>query len=975
MTSKEMMQKSNLSTNNLDRYDRQNRTYGSEATKTLTNSTVVIVGLSGGLATESCKNLILSGVLNIIMIEDGYITSSDIATGFYFKEEDIGLARHLALSEKLADLNPYCKITSTTLDKVEINNMTVLVHNISPNDAIMINNKCRENNSKFIWACSKGVSGFVFADVSDNHIVTDMTGEMIDPVQVASIDNLGTVTCAQHNVHDFQTGDTIVFTNVSGDNISFLEKEWTIVSDNKSKFRLNDFGDHDFNFINGTVNHIKKPVVIKHNKLSEQLTNPTINGFNPDFDKKVIDVLNDTVPSDCWSDEMNTFLSKFDDTKLRKIIRSHPLELMPVVSVIGSFAAMEVIKSITNKFTPINQWLVYSDPEIVPDVMPEDLSKSGLGLLFGSNIESELAKSNWLMVGCGAIGCEMLKNLAKLNITTDGGTIFITDPDHIEKSNLSRQFLFRNNHIGKSKSRTAIESIGMMNPSMNMIALEEKMCSDNQHLLDKMLPELTGVVNALDNIEARRYMDEQCFRYGLPLFESGTQGMKGNTQPVIPFITETYSNSSDPAQEKSFPVCTIKNFPNQPLHTIHWSMDYFDIFRRGPENVLKYINDGTTFIDSLSGYDASVAKEDIYKYCVKYNPSSWQGCATWAADMYLDLYRDQIMQLLHSFPEDSVTSDGELFWSKGKRCPQVLKLDLSNELTVDFVEATTHLFTRTCGLEDNFGRDELIVFLQSYNIYEFSVDESKKMASNDKELKNQDTSSDEDYVIPSVDEIKVHFTKMISQQFEKDDDSNWHISFVTAASNLRSTNYGIPVVTFDEAKGIAGKIVPAVATTTSIVAGLISMEFLKFMSIKASPDNYTNKNTVELYKSWFVSLANNIMVASEPMTAPMLKFGEVEINSWTKFEENEDMTLNMFIAKYEKKFNTTLGMVLYGTSIMFANFMPCEYGDKLLSDIFTEKYDRNIFSSNLEILISSDDDTLELPTIQLKAKSQTVVSA
>jgi len=192
---------------------------------------------------------------------------------------------------------------------------------------------------------------------------------------------------------------------------------------------------------------------------------------------------------------------------------------------------------------------------------------------------------------------------------------------------------------------------------------------------------------------------------------------------------------------------------------------------------------------------------------------------------------------------------------------------------------------------------------------------------------------------------------------------------------LRSTNYGIPVVTFDEAKGIAGKIVPAVATTTSIVAGLISMEFLKFMSIKASPDNYTNKNTVELYKSWFVSLANNIMVASEPMTAPMLKFGEVEINSWTKFEENEDMTLNMFIAKYEKKFNTTLGMVLYGTSIMFANFMPCEYGDKLLSDIFTEKYDRNIFSSNLEILISSDDDTIELPTIQLKANSQTVVSA
>ena len=41
-------------------------------------------------------------------------------------------------------------------------------------------------------------------------------------------------------------------------------------------------------------------------------------------------------------------------------------------------------------------------------------------------------------------------------------------------------------------------------------------------------------------------MDEMCFKFGLPLFESGTTGTKGNTQPVIPFITETYSNSNDP---------------------------------------------------------------------------------------------------------------------------------------------------------------------------------------------------------------------------------------------------------------------------------------------------------------------------------------------------------------------------------------------------------------------------------------------
>ena len=54
----------------------------------------------------------------------------------------------------------------------------------------------------------------------------------------------------------------------------------------------------------------------------------------------------------------------------------------------------------------------------------------------------------YLQVGCGAIGCEMLKNYALLGIgTADKGQITITDNDLIEKSNLNRQFLFRPQHI------------------------------------------------------------------------------------------------------------------------------------------------------------------------------------------------------------------------------------------------------------------------------------------------------------------------------------------------------------------------------------------------------------------------------------------------------------------------------------------------------------------------------------------------
>jgi ubiquitin-activating enzyme E1-like protein 2 len=60
------------------------------------------------------------------------------------------------------------------------------------------------------------------------------------------------------------------------------------------------------------------------------------------------------------------------------------------------------------------------------------------------------------MIGAGAIGCELLKNFSMVGIATNlEGCIYLTDPDVIENSNLSRQFLFREKHIRKPKAVTA----------------------------------------------------------------------------------------------------------------------------------------------------------------------------------------------------------------------------------------------------------------------------------------------------------------------------------------------------------------------------------------------------------------------------------------------------------------------------------------------------------------------------------------
>lgn len=54
------------------------------------------------------------------------------------------------------------------------------------------------------------------------------------------------------------------------------------------------------------------------------------------------------------------------------------------------------------------------------------------------------------------------------------------------------------------------------------------------------------IVNALDNVNARLYMDQRCVTNKRPLLESGTLGPKGHVQVIIPHKTESYASQRDP---------------------------------------------------------------------------------------------------------------------------------------------------------------------------------------------------------------------------------------------------------------------------------------------------------------------------------------------------------------------------------------------------------------------------------------------
>lgn len=284
--------------------------------------------------------------------------------------------------------------------------------------------------------------------------------------------------------------------------------------------------------------------------------------------------------------------------------------LAPVNAVIGGLVAQEVLKACSAKFHPVIQYTYFDSLESLPSTLPSEADCQPTGsrydgqtAVFGKTFQEKIFNYRQFLVGAGAIGCEMLKNWSMIGLGSGpNGAIYVTDLDTIEKSNLNRQFLFRAKDLGNFKSVVAATAVAEMNPDLkghiesrqDPVGSETERTSSLHFPLTKLTSEpdvygerffasVDGVTNALDNVKARMslllpdpichsyrlglYMDQRCVFFEKPLLESGTLGTKGNTQVIIPHLTESYASSQDPP-EKETPSCTVKNFPNAIQHCI-----------------------------------------------------------------------------------------------------------------------------------------------------------------------------------------------------------------------------------------------------------------------------------------------------------------------------------------------------------------------------------------------------------------------
>ncbi|XP_066591841.1 ubiquitin-like modifier-activating enzyme 1 [Prorops nasuta] len=992
-------------------YSRQLYVLGHDAMRRMATSDVLISGL-GGLGVEISKNVILAGVKSVTLHDDALTTIADLGSQFYLAQSDIGKNRAEACYQRLSELNNYVPtqyhsgaLTESFIKKFKV----VVLTETSLDEQLRISEIAHQNNIAVIIADTRGVFSQVFCDFGESFTVVDTNGEPPVSAMIASIskDAEGVVTCLDDTRHGMEDGDYVTFSEVQGmTELNGCEPRKIKVL-GPYTFSIGDTSKYSEYIRGGVVTEVKMPITLSFSSFKQSLQEPKflVTDYGKfDYPEQMhlgfqalhkFKELKGRLPKPWNEEDAKLFISeaesildlqkselKINPNLLSDFAKTSSGSLNPMNATIGGIVAQEVMKACSGKFHPIHQFLYLDAIECLPEnrgeMTEEDCSPIGCRYdsqiaVLGKKFQSKIGDLKYFVVGAGAIGCELLKNFAMLGVGAENGSVTITDMDLIEKSNLNRQFLFRPHDVQKSKSSTAARAVKEMNPDMKVIAHENRVCPETEKVYnDEFFEVLDGVANALDNVSARTYMDRRCVYYRKPLLESGTLGTKGNTQVVVPFLTESYSSSQDPP-EKTIPICTLKNFPNAIEHTLQWARDNFEgLFKQAAENAAQYLSD-PQFVEralKLPGVQPLETLESVKTALVDERPKSFADCVAWARCHWQEQYNNQIRQLLFNFPPDQVTSSGQPFWSGPKRCPDPLSFDPNDPLHLDYIVAAANLKAKVYGLPTNRDREETARIVNGVKVPIFTPKTGVRIAETDSQVQVSNGSGNIDHErltqlqeeLPKVSEL--NGLVIYPQEFEKDDDSNFHIDFIVAASNLRAINYKITPADRHKSKLIAGKIIPAIATTTSVVAGLVCLELIKLTR---------GIQDLALYKNGFINLALPYFGFSEPIAAPKLKYYDTEWTLWDRFEVKGELTLKEFLDYFKENHNLEVTMLSQGVCMLYSFFMAkakCQERMGLLMSEVVKKVSKKKLEPHVRALVFElccndvDGNDVEVPYVR-----------
>ncbi|KAL9180727.1 hypothetical protein ACHAXT_011180 [Thalassiosira profunda] len=452
----------------------------------------------------------------------------------------------------------------------------------------------------------------------------------------------------------------------------------------------------------------------------------------------------------------------------------------------------------------------------------------GVSAALGPSLLSRTLSSRVLLVGSGGIGCELLKNLALSGFRD----VEVIDLDTIDVSNLNRQFLFRSQHVGMAKCQVASEAaLAMVPPLPGTEGTEAAYLPHHGNVCDNSkfnvpyVQKFDLVLNALDNVAARRRVNRLCLAAAVPLVEAGTAGYLGQVTVIDrPSGTECYECQSKPTQ-KVYPICTIRSTPSQPVHCIVWAKELYKLCF-GPK-----VEDSMLFEDeeSLRADRDAAAKEKE-----EANEGGEEGKT------------DNEMATDVSSAPNGEGGEGSTYMDAVGELRSLLGIGSTGSedeaaLRSKAQEALTALFAteidKQIGMDRYKTAEKVPVPISSEDLVRCididAIPPTAREGYNPTDVWSPGECAAE--MAACFLEVAAHTIGPDPSQplpeFDKDDDVA--MRFVAAASNLRQCVFGIePLQSLYDAKGIAGNIIPAIATTNAIVAGLQVLQAFHILKSK-----------------------------------------------------------------------------------------------------------------------------------------------
>uniref|UniRef100_A0A0E0BEG3 Ubiquitin-activating enzyme E1 C-terminal domain-containing protein n=1 Tax=Oryza glumipatula TaxID=40148 RepID=A0A0E0BEG3_9ORYZ len=444
---------------------------------------------------------------------------------------------------------------------------------------------------------------------------------------------------------------------------------------------------------------------------------------------------------------------------------------------------------------------------------------------------------------------------------------------------------------------------------------------------------------------------------------------------VIPHLTENYGASRDPP-EKQAPMCTVHSFPHNIDHCLTWARSEFEgLLEKTPTEVNAFLSNPGGYATAARTAGDAQARDQLERVieCLEREKcETFQDCVTWARLKFEDYFSNRVKQLTYTFPEDAMTSSGAPFWSAPKRFPRPLEFSTSDPSQLNFILAAAILRAETFGIPiPDWVKNpaKMAEAVDKVIVPDFQPKQGVKIVTDEKATSLSSASVDDAAVIEELIAKLEAISKTLQPgfqmkpiQFEKDDDTNYHMDVIAGFANMRARNYSIPEVDKLKAKFIAGRIIPAIATSTAMATGLVCLELYKVLG---------GGHKVEDYRNTFANLAIPLFSMAEPVPPKTIKHQDMAWTVWDRWTITGNITLRELLDWLKEK-GLNAYSISCGTSLLYNSMFPRhkERLDKKVVDVAREvaKVEVPPYRRHLDVVVACEDDDdndVDIPLVSI----------